>query len=270
MKKMTTLRINAIAFSLIILTAGSSLAGPPLATDDAATPDIGTLEVELNGSWDHDTKKANGVSTTKSASTAEMKFCSGLYKDLGISLAIPYTLGERIKENGQLIRNSMGLGDMTVELKYAFAEFAGITFAAKPSLILPSGRYGAGLSEGRWQVGGFLIATREFDEGSYTLHANLGYEHHDYRTKEAADSTRSDLWSGSLAGEIRLCKGLFVVADLGLSTTADKTTTQLSAYALGGARYEINDHLSANAGVKLGMSGPEDDLSALYGIALKF
>lgn len=66
-----------------------------------------------------------------------------------------------------------------------------------------------------------------------------------------------------------MAKGLFAVAEFGRATTADKSARQLSVCALTGARYEINNHLDINAGVKFGLTRPEDDLTALYGIVLK-
>jgi len=266
----TPLRSTAAIFMCALMTAGSAFAGPPLATDDAGTVDVGTVEIELNGSYTYDKESAAGVTTKSSTSDAEMKITTGLCKNLGISLAIPYTISERVKEDDRLVGNADGFGDMTVELKYAFAELAGVSFAVKPSVIMPSGRYGAGLSKGRWQFGTTLIATREFDEGAYALHANLGYEHHGYRNDEVRESTRGNLWSGSIAGEAKLMKGLTAVLDFGVATNPDKGSNDLPVYALAGARYEINDHLDANAGVKLGLTSPEEDVSVLYGLVLKF
>lgn len=257
----------ALAFAL--LTAGSALAGPPLVTDDAGTVDVGKVEIELNGSYTHDKEKADGITTKSSSSDGEVKITTGLYKNLGVSLAIPYTFRARENVDGEIGKTD-GFGDMTLELKYAFAELGGVSFAIKPILILPTGKYSDGMSEGRWQFGGALIATREFEEGKYALHANLGYEHHSYRTDEARETTRSDFWSGSIAGEAEVMKALFLVADFGLATAADKGTRDLAAYALTGARYEINDYLDVNAGVKVGLTKPEDDLSVLYGLMLKF
>ena len=267
---MTALHTTITALSLSMMIAGSALAGPPLATDDAATVDVGKVELELNGSYTEDRETAFGVTTKCRTADAEVKLTTGLGKNLGISLALPYNINERIKQNDQLVGKSNGFGDMTVELKYVFAELAGISLAVKPTAIIPTGKYSAGLSEGRWQFGGALIATREFEDGKYALHANVGYEHHSYRTEEISDATRSNLWSGSIAGEVVVAKGLTAGVDFGLATTADRSTSQLSACVLGGARYEINDHLDINAGVKLGLTRPEDDLTALYGIVLKF
>lgn len=263
-------RITTATLAFALLTAASALAGPPLATDDAGTVDAGKVEIELNGSYTRDKEKAGGVTARNNTTDGELKITTGLYKNLGISLAAPYTFSQRAKEDDQLLGKADGFGDMTLELKYAFAELGGVNFAIKPSLILPTGKYSNGLSEGRWQPGVTLIATKEFEDGKYALHANLGYEHHSYRTDEARETTRSDFWSGSIAGEAEVMKGLFVVADFGLATAADKGTKDLAAYALTGARFEINDCLDINAGVKAGLTGPEDDLSVLYGLVLKF
>jgi len=263
-------RNKILTLACFAMTAAPSFAGPPLATDDTGTVDVGKVEVELNSAYTYDNERSGGIRTTSSTSDAEMKITTGLYKDLGISLAIPYTFSERIKEDGQLVNTTDGFGDMTLEVKYAFAELAGVTFAVKPAVIIPSGNYSAGLSEGRWQFGGTLIATKEFEDGKYALHANAGYEYHEYRTSEQRASDRNGFWSGSIAGEAEVSKGLFAVADVGLSTTADKSTDELSVYALTGARYELNDYLDLNAGIKFGLTRPEDDIAALYGVVLKF
>lgn len=263
---MTALRTTTIALSLSLFITGSALAGTPLITDDANTVDVGSIEIELNGSYTYDKDSAVGVTTKNSSSDAEMKFNTGLYKNVGLSLAIPYTISQQVKEDDRLVGKTDGFGDMTVELKYAFAEVGGTKLAIKPSVIVPAGKYSAGLSEGRWQYGATLIATREFAEGAYAVHANLGYEHHDYRSVEVREATRSNLWSGSVAGEARLMKGLTAVIDFGLATNTGRHTDELPVYALTGARYEINDHLEANAGVKVGLTKPEDDISVLYGL----
>lgn len=264
---MAALRTTVISLSLSLLITGTALAGPPLATDDTGTVAPGSVEVELNGSYTKDKETAFGVTTKYSRSDAELKVTIGLHKNLGLSLAVPYTINTREKVDG-VVATTDGFGDMTLELKYAFAEFAGINFAIKPTVILPTGKYSAGLSEGRWQPGVTLIATREFDQGNYVLHANAGYEHHDYRVDP--ELNRKNIWSASIAGEAKLLKGLTGVLDFGLATNPDRASSDLPVYALTGARYQINDHLDINAGVKLGLTKPEDDISVLYSLVLKF
>jgi len=264
---MTALRTTTIAIAFALITAAAAQAGPPLATDDAGTVEPGKVEIELNGSYTHDRETVAGSTTRTNTTDAEVKVTTGLYKNLGISLAVPYTINARENVDG-VVATTDGFGDMTLEIKYAFAELAGINFAIKPTVIMPTGKYSAGLSEGRWQPGVTLIATREFDEGNYALHANAGYEHHDYRVDP--ELSRKNIWSASIAGEAKLLKGLTGVLDFGLATNPDKAFNDLPVYALTGARYEINDHLDVNAGVKLGLTKPEDDISVLYGLVLKF
>ena len=256
--------------TLLLCSVATAYAGPPLITDDAGTVDVGNVEIELNGSYIHDRENVNGVSVRHDVFDGEMKLTTGLYKNLGLSLALPYTFSDRTKEDGDLTSKADGFGDMTIEVKYSFAELAGIAFAVKPTVIAPTGRYSAGLSEGRWQFGGSLIATREFDEGAYAMHANVGYGHHEYCNDDARACNRSALWFGSLAGEARITTNLTAVAEWGLSTTQDSTTDELTSVAQVGARYELNEHLDIDAGFKLGLTKPEDDLAVRYGLVLKF
>lgn len=266
---MKSLQTTIICISFVALSAGYALAGPPLLTDDAGTVEVGKAEFELNGSNTDDKTTTSGVTTKCSTADAELKITTGLHRNLGITLAVPYTINGRVEENDQTTSRNNGFGDMSLEMKYAFAELADIKFAIKPIVIIPTGNSSEGLSEERWQFGTTLIATREFADGTYAIHANMGYEHHSYRDRDVKESTRSDLWSGSIAGEAEVTKGLFIVADFGLATTADKSTSELSACFLTGARYEINGHLDINAGVKLGLTETEDDISLLYGLVFK-
>lgn len=265
-----TLRTTTAALAFALLTAGSALAGPPLATDDAGTVDVGKVEIELGGSYVYNKETADGVTSKRNATDGAVKITTGLYKDLGISLAVPYTFSDRTKEDDQLVSDLSGFGDMSLELKYTFAELGGVNLAIKPAITLPTGKYSNGLSDGRWQFAATLIATKEFEDGKYALHANLGYAHNTYRTEEARETSRSNLWSGSIAGEAEVAKGLFVVADFGLGTNPDKGSNDLPVYALTGARYELTEFLDINAGVKVGLTKPEDDVSVLYGLVLKF
>lgn len=266
---MTALRTTITLVALALLTTGTALAGPPLATDDAATVAVGAIEMELNGSYGYDRNSANGSTSTLTTTIGEVKIATGLYDDLGLSLAIPYTFGMHTDSDGTHSLTS-GIGDMTLEIKYGFLKLGGIQLAIKPQVVIPTGNYRTGMSEGHWHGGANLIATREFAEGACAVHANLGYEHHNYRTSAISSATHGDLWSGSLAGEARIGQGLTLVADVGMKTNPDKAEHELPAYALTGLRYELNDHLDVNAGIKFGITRPEADVTAIYGLVLKF
>lgn len=264
---MNKFKTTALTLCLAIFSTGYALAAPPLLTDDAGTVDLGSVEIELNGSYTYNKDKTDGVTTKTNAVDGELKITTGLYENLGISVAIPYLFNERTNEDGD-ISNVSGFGDMELELKYKFLEIGGVALAIKPALLMPTGRYSKGLSEGRWQFGTTLIATKEFDDGKYALHANIGYEYHHRREDDS--SLRNNIWSGSIAGEAEVIKDLFALTDFGIATTEERGTDDLAAYAMVGARYEMNDHLDIYGGVKFGLSKAEDDLAVLYGIMLKF
>lgn len=259
---MTVLRTIIVSLSLVLLTAASVLAAHPLVTDDAGTIDAGSVEIGINGSHTRDRE----ASTKKTATDAELSVGTGLCRNFSVSLTVPYLIGERVKEYGVLSGKTEGFGDMTVELKYVFASLSGVNLAIKPAVIIPTGK--SDLTENHWQYGATLIASKELEDGKYALHANLGYEHHTYDNDVAG--LRGNLWSGSVAGEMELVKGLFAVADFGLATNPDEGASTLPAHALTGIRYEVNSHFEVSAGIKLGLTRPEDDFSALYGLVLKF
>lgn len=264
---MTALRTTIVALCLALLTANPTLAGgPPLITDDAGTVDVGKMEIELNGSYTDDKEAQHGITARHASTDAEMKISTGLYRGVGISMTVPYTINAREESGGVPVNNTDGFGDLTMEIKYAFAEFGGTNLVIKPGLTFPTGK--SGLSDEHLQYTVALIASREFADGTYALHANLGYEYHSYVSEDIAG--RRNLWSGSVAGELKLTKGLTGVLDFGLSTNPDKGSNVLPVYALAGIRYELSEHLDVNAGVKLGLTKPEDDLSLRYGLALKF
>lgn len=261
---------TVVLSAMMSLGAVPSFAGPPLITDDTGTVEPTHAEIELNGGYAHDKESDNGITTRSEVFDGEMKVTTGITKDLGVSLAIPYLFSERVREDGQLAGTNDGFGDMTLELKYRFFEHEGLSLAVKPTVLLPTGKYSAGLSDGRWGVGGVLIATQEFMEGKHLLHANVGYEHHSFRTDLQREENRSDLWFCSLAGEAQVAKGLTVVTDFGLSTTQERSTSELCSYGLVGARYEVAEFLDVDAGIKVGLTKPEDDLALLYGVVFKF
>lgn len=265
-----TVCVMSAMVGTVALGAESSFAGPPLVTDDAGIVDVGHLEVELNGSYAHDSEREAGTREQSDVFDGEVKLSTGVLKNVGVSLAMPYTFSERVHEDDDLAGSTEGVGDMLFELKYVFFERDGLALTLKPTVLIPTGRYSAGLSEGRWQFGGTLIASKEFGDGNYALHANLGYEHHDYRTSDARGENRSDLWSASVAGEAKVLNKLTAMLDFGLARASDTSTSTPAAYALAGARYELTEQIDLDCGVKVGLSKPEDDVAALYGIVLKF
>lgn len=260
---MKKLRTSTLTLTFALLTTGTAVAGPPLFTDDASTIDVGAVEIGIGGGYIYDKETDAGSTTKVNAHEAELTIGTGLYKNVGIGIAVPYLMSERVKVDGALDSDEKGLGDMTFELKYAFAELGGVNLTIKPAITLPTGK--DSLSDDHVQYGANLIATREFN--AYVIHANLGYERHTYQHD---GDGRENLWSLSVAGEAEVAKGLFAVADFGLSSNEDPASSTLPVVALAGVRYELNDDLDLSAGLQVGLSRPADDLNIVYGATIKF
>jgi len=271
MQRITRRSIRAVIVAgMIVFSAGTAFAGHPLITDDAGVVEVKHVEVELNGAYNHDRDTSGGVTRRTESTEGEVKITTGVYKDVHIALTLPYTFNSWGSEDNRISERNSGFGDLTAEIKYKFLELHGFEFTAKPYLIMPTGKYSAGLSDGRWGFGGALISTKEFAEGKYAVHANVVYEYHDYKDPAVRHETRSDLWRGSVAGEAEVLKGLKAMVDFGVGTATDRAINDVASYALVGTSYEVCKNFELNAGIKFGLTKAEDDLSVLWGATIKF
>jgi len=241
-----------------------------LATDGAEPVEARQIELELNGSYTIDKARSSGMTAKCHSSNGDITLTAGIVKGLDVSVGLPYTFAAREKENGVLTGKTEGLNDMTLELKYQFFNHDGFKLTIKPGLILPTGKESKGLSDGRTGFTAALIATREFVDGKFALHAHAGFEQHNYKEKQLDAVSRSDFFRFSVAGEVEVAEGLKLAADFGLATNPDQGSSTPAVYALYGGIYEIVRNLETYAGVKAGLTRPEDDLTGLLGLKLKF
>lgn len=265
------LRVKAVTLFIILSTvlAGAAHAGL-LNTDSADPVEVKHVEVELNGSYAADKAQTGGVTSRSRTTNGDVTVTAGIVKGVDIAATLPYTFDTREKTNGTLTRDADGLNDMTLELKYQFYEHDGLKLAVKPGVILPAGKESEGLSDGKSGYTAALLATREFNDGKLALHANAGYERHNYKAAATRDSSRQDIFTFSVACEAEAAEGLRIAADTGLATNPDRASSTPPAYALVGVKYEFNKTLEGYAGVKIGLTKPEDDITGLFGITLKF
>jgi len=254
---------------LSILATGTTYAGL-LVTDSAVPVETGHAEVELNGSYTHDSSEDSGVTTKTDSTDADITVTAGITKGLDIAVAVPYTFAGRAKIDNVETAKNEGLNDSTVALKYQFFEASGVKLAIKPGLILPTGETRDVRSDGKFGYTAALLATKKFNEGRFALHANAGYERHNYKDHALEAATRHDIFSVSIAGEAEIVEGLQLAADTGLATNADRTSDIPPAYALVGLKYELSELLEGYAGVKFSLTDTEADLTALLGAVLKF
>lgn len=263
--------INIISAVMAILLVLTGIAHASLLVTDGAEPVAAKhVEVELNGSYLNDRSDNGGVMTKTNSTGGDLTITAGITKSLDGTVVVPYTFSGRDTVDTVDTVRTEGFNDITITCKYKFFEADGVKLAIKPGLILPTGKSSAGLSDGKFGYTAALLATREFNKGTVLLHANAGYQRHNYKDDAVMVATRQDLFTFSIACEAEIAAGMKLAADTGLATNSDRAGTTPPAYALIGVKYELTRMLEGYAGVKFGLTGPEADVTALFGAVLKF
>lgn len=267
MKLRVRVMLTIMALSFVLTAAAHA---GLLVTDGAEPVEAGHVELELNGSYMANNAKSVGVTTKTDSTDGDITVTAGIVKGLDVAIVVPYTFAGSEKVDRIETSKTDGFNDITVALKYQFLEAGGVKLAIKPGLILPTGKTSEGLSDGKFGFTTALLVTREFNEGKFVLHANAGYERHNYKDEPVKDETRHDIFTVSIAAEAEIAEGLKLAADTGIATNADRASDTPPVFALIGAKYEITKMLEGYAGIKFGLTSPEDDVTALFGTVFKF
>ncbi|HZV82845.1 MAG TPA: transporter, partial [Geobacteraceae bacterium] len=240
-----------------------------LVTDGAEPVEVAHPEVELNGTYTIDKAKSGGVTAKCHSTDGDVTLTAGVYPGGDLSVGLPYTFVTREKIKGGVTSRIDGLNDMTVDVKYRFFDRDGFKLAIKPGLIIPTGRDSEGLSDGRTGVTAALLATKEIADGKVALHANAGYERHNYEDRDVDATSRADIFSFSVAAETEVAAGLKLALDAGLSTNSEKGHSTPPVYILCGGVYEMTKNLEIYAGIKVGVTETEDNFAGLAGLKYK-
>lgn len=249
-----------VLLSFLLFTVHYSLptvsyAAHPLITDDTGTAGKGKFELEIGGEYGHE----NGV--TENTTEIVPVFVYGITDNIDIELCVPYT-HIRTKDAGTTTTED-GISDVEIDLKWRFYEKDLLSFALRPLISLPTGDEEKELGAGRVGYSLFFFATKEVKPWSFDF--NLGYKRNENKINE-----RKDIWHTSLASRVEVIKGLNVVADIGMETNPDKSSSTHPAFILGGIIYSMSENFDVDFGVKSGLNKPEIDYSILAGITFRF
>lgn len=253
-------RIGCVA-ALVLGTAFPLHAGVPFESDDAGTVEVGAVEVEYAGSWLEDRE----AGSAKRSHDGELSLTTGISKRGDVGVTIPYTFQEKVSEGG----TSKGFGDISVGMKYRFAEMGGLSFAVAPSLTLPTGDTTEGRSEKAWIPGVTLIMTHEMGE-SGAIHANAGYSRYFYTDDAVDDSSNNDALFFSLALEGKVTKAFSAGVEAGTANPLEKGNGTWNSFALVGCSYTVREGFDLNAALRFGLNKGEDDYTILYGATVTF
>ncbi len=266
--------IKGMIFVAALFIACPSWAAHPLITDDTGTQGKGKFQLELTGQYDWDDEDDGDVSVEYTGAEAAATLSFGILDNVDLVLSLPYLWGKETEKGTErrlfcerkyteTTYDEDGLGDAGLEVKWRFFEKDGFSVALKPGISFPTGDEDKGLGTGK--LGGqiFLMASQEVEP--FAFHANLGY----IRNENDADE-REDIWHASLAATCEVVKDLNLVANVGVERNPDDTANDDPVFFVGGIVYSITENFDVDLGVKVGLTNPETDISALAGLAFRF
>lgn len=266
-----TKRFLCGVFALLALvgvsTVGPAQAAHPLITDDTGTQGKGKYQLEMNAGISRDKETLGGVETREVAGEAAVSFSVGVTDDSDLIVGFPW-IASRLEGNGTLVSDQSGPGDMSVEAKWRFFRREGFSLAVKPGVTVPIGDEKKGFGNGRASYGVTLIAAQEWER--FSIYANGAYTRNEFKLDVDKQTNRRDIWHASMAAVVEATKDLKVVANIGMESNGDRTSSRWPAFLLGGAIYSLTEDFDVDLGIKWGLSGPEPDLALLGGLAWRF
>ena len=251
----------------VVLTSGAAFAAHPLITDDTGTQGQGKFQLEVNGEYGRDKENLDGVEIRENAAGLETVISRGLTDTIDLVVAVPWAWS-RVKEDGVVVSDENGLGDVGLELKWRFLEYKGFSLALKPGLTLPTGNENRGLGNGKVSYGATMVASQELEP--FTFHLNIAYTHNEFKLDLDKEANRRDIWHASLATTYQVLDDLQLVANVGMESNGDRGNNTWPAFVLGGAIYSLSENLDLDLGVKGGLNKQESDLAFLAGVAWRF
>ena len=252
--------------ALILFTAGTSYAAHPMITDDAGTLGKGTIQIELNGDIGSDKETNAGQTTKYNSSQIASTIGVGVTNKIDVTFGYTHPWGDGDIEGASFKDN--GSHDFSLSMKWQLIEHEGYAFTIKPQIGYS---YASGVPENDYTMsyGLNLILSKEFEP--FALHFNAGYTYNDYNLASTRDANRASIWNVSLAGTYDVIKEkLKLAADFGAATSQDKQYNEMLVYGLTGFIYSVNKNIDLSAGMKVGLTKPETDLTGTFGLTLKF
>ena len=238
----------AILCGVLIGARGDALAGHPFGTEDAGTQGKGNVEVEFNLERQHGN---DGIKTTSIGNSFTMGIAPKI--DLAVGYAYDFTKAD----DGT---KSRGMGPVEATLKTAVIEGKDQfpTLGVKAGFSLPT-------AEGT-QAALLATAIAEWTVEPVTVFANVGT---DIGTRLAGNAERTTSIRASLASRWEARKEWYLLSEL-LWEKQTSPSVPSTAEWLIGAKKEITETLSIDAGVRWGLNGDSPHVTYLLGFTLGF
>lgn len=190
------------------------------------------------------------------ANTGSAEFSYGLFDKVDILLSAPWQ-----GWNSQGVSES-GLGDVALETKFPVGEKAGWTFALKPGFSLPAGDESKSLGAGKGGVWLYGIAGRTVGRMQYYFNAG-------YVLNRNSVNEEENIFKVSAAAAFEVIPKVMVSGDLAAESNPDRETSTPPVSAVLGLIWSPCPNLDLDAGLKLGLTEPADDVGLLLGLTFR-
>ena len=229
-------------------SGGDAIAGHPFVTEDAGTQGTGNVEVEFNLDRQHG---ADGTRTTSPGSSITIGFAPKI--DLAVVSAYDFTKAEDGTKSRGMEPVVATLKTVVFEGKDRFP-----TLGVKGGFSLPT--------TGGEQAALLATAVAQWSFEAITVFANVGA---DVGTRLAGNAEKTTSIRASVAGGHEIREGCLLLAEL-LWEKPTSPSAPSTAEWLIGARREITGSLSANAGIRWGLTTDSPHVTYLLGLTLGF
>ncbi|RJG08125.1 transporter [Noviherbaspirillum cavernae] len=231
------MRARLTAALLLCGLTQAAYAAHPLVTDDTGTQDTGNSQLEVNAD-----RARYGDATRRT--TSAVTYTYGALRNLDVFFNVPMALS-----------SPSGAGDVSIGMKWRFAEGDNSSVAFKPELLLPSGDENKALGTGKAGFGLTLIGN--WEAAPWTLQGNVALTFNNYKLQADRDANRTALWRVSAAARYALNEQWQLLGDLGVSRNNEVSSNSHPAYFLTGVIYSPMKTLDLDAGIRFGLGCSE-------------
>jgi hypothetical protein len=236
-----------------MLVSSCAWANHPLISDDTKVLGKGVWEFELHG----ESARRDGSQGVERPAQVLAKLGRGIGQMVDVEVEMPYV---REVTDGVV---ATGRADAAVALKWRFYEGEnGLSFAAKPGVLLPTGRDEIGLGAGRARWGASLIAAYELAKIELLGHVAYIDNRNDI-------GERVELWHLSAALRWAATDRLKLVFDLARESSTDPAERPANEVVYG-FTFALRQDVDLGIGLKYGLNESADDRGVRAGIKLRW
>jgi hypothetical protein len=251
-------RIRITSYLLLFLAFSNvSFSQLPLITDNTGTlgKEKGQLEISNGIGFQNEHRCVENSTEIAPA------FTFGIIDKADLIVGFPF-LFSSIQED-TFTSKVAGFSDLSIEMKYCFYKKRGISFALKPGISIPTGKYSLGLGSGKVSSSVFLISS--IDLSPFIINCNIGYMRNANKCGDALD-----VWHVSVDADYTASKEFHIVVNSGLEKNPDFSDKTNPAFGLIGLYYCLSKNCEISAGYKHGITRTEADHAFIYGLTLRF